>query len=98
MLAPVAVDGVSLLPPDANSFSYSSPKPVPFLSYNAGFFPTHCVVILGDMDHWSIMADLLNSFSDLFLFPLVQCFKLASSDSSLCSSFLVFNILLVSPI
>ncbi len=36
MSAHVTVYGVSLLPPDANSFSYSSPKPVPFLSFNAG--------------------------------------------------------------
>ncbi len=49
MSAPVVVDGVSLLSTDANSFSYSSLKPIPFLSYNAGFFLTQCVVVLGDM-------------------------------------------------
>lgn len=37
----VVIVGVTLLPPDANSFLYSSPKPV--------IFPGYCVVILTDM-------------------------------------------------
>ncbi len=78
MLVPVTVYGVSLLPPGADSFSDSSPKPVPFLSYNASFFPTHCVVILGDMVCNGWFVEFL-----LWSFP-------SSSDVMLQTSFIWF--------